>query len=388
MRSLRDKAGAAGAAASSTPEAFEGNLDMLAKSVGKKRLIGLIRYEALTDSRLKQIVDEWDEMPAPLRSRTLSRLLSLVPASANRSFSSRRPARPTIPETRPRSSLQLCSCQQSWRRRYAERSIPRASRIAACSSSTPSCCPRRAVLRPSSTSRRSSPSRTRASLAGRTSRSKPSCGCKSSAGMWRSKRRSTKRMLPSPTDVRVASELPSVESPARLRWLGQAPPPVAPIGGRHRRSAPDRGRVCAHPSTRICCPRWQMARATPSTGTRGRQRPAAELIARLDRLSATADPRKRAGDFKRRRQPRWPPGSDPFKDLAEPFRTQARTIFARLCDKWSFDLPDWRKAILAGRARWLAVHPPDSAWGRSMFKKRGGDRKSVGEGKRGGGGWR
>src|SRR2546425_8624213 len=80
----------------------------------------------------------------------------------------------------------------------------------------------------------------------------------------------------------------------------------------------------------------------------------------------------RSGDFKRRRQPRWPPGSDPFKDLAEPFRTQARTIFARLCDKWSFDLPDWRKAILAGRARWLAVHPPDSAWGRSMFKKRGG----------------
>jgi len=70
LRSLRDKAGAAGAAASSTPEAFEGNLDMLAKSVGKKRLIGLIRYEALTDSRLKQIVDEWDEMPAPLRSRT------------------------------------------------------------------------------------------------------------------------------------------------------------------------------------------------------------------------------------------------------------------------------------------------------------------------------
>src|SRR3989442_3057660 len=292
----------------------------------------------------------------------LSRLLSLVPASANRSFSSRRPARPTIPETRPRSSLQLCSCQQSWRRRYAERSIPRASRIAACSSSTPSCCPRRAVLRPSSTSRRSSPSRTRASLAGRTSRSKPSCGCKSSAGMWRSKRRSTKRMLPSPTDVRVASELP-VSNPQHdyvglvklLPLLHQLVDATGEVHLTEEESARIRALgFAAHAG------KWHVPPLPPELVAD----PAAELIARLDRLSATADPRKRAGDFKRRRQPRWPPGSDPFKDLAEPFRTQARTIFARLCDKWSFDLPDWRKAILAGRARGRAVHPPDSAWGR------------------------
>jgi hypothetical protein len=47
-------------------------------------------------------------------------------------------------------------------------------------------------------------------------------------------------------------------------------------------------------------------------------------------------------------------------------------IFANLCQKWAGNLPSWRKAILAGRARRLALHPPDSAWGRRMRATRGG----------------
>jgi hypothetical protein len=77
------------------------------------------------------------------------------------------------------------------------------------------------------------------------------------------------------------------------------------------------------------------------------------------------------GMFKRRR-PGCPKGSDPFEDLPETFRSKARMIFERLCKKWAWDLPAWRKAILVGRARRLATHPPDSNWGRRMLAKRGG----------------
>jgi len=78
-----------------------------------------------------------------------------------------------------------------------------------------------------------------------------------------------------------------------------------------------------------------------------------------------------SGMFERRR-PRRPRGSDPFEDMPEPFQSKARFIFARLCKRWGWNLPSWRKAILAGRARRLATHAPDSKWGRSMRAKRGG----------------
>jgi hypothetical protein len=77
------------------------------------------------------------------------------------------------------------------------------------------------------------------------------------------------------------------------------------------------------------------------------------------------------GMFDRRRL-RRPKGSDPFEDMPEPLQSKARVIFARLCNHWGWNLPSWRKAILAGRARRLATHPPDSKWGRSMRAKRGG----------------
>lgn len=61
-----------------------------------------------------------------------------------------------------------------------------------------------------------------------------------------------------------------------------------------------------------------------------------------------------------------------FDDLPLYLRVQAQRTFSRLCARWGRDLPQWRRAILVSRARWLVLHPPDSAWGRSMLAKRGG----------------
>lgn len=87
-------------------------------------------------------------------------------------------------------------------------------------------------------------------------------------------------------------------------------------------------------------------------------------------LTLTLEPQF-SGIFERRR-PRRPTGDNLFEDMVEPFQSAARMNFERLCRRWRHNLPSWRKAILAGRARWLAVHRPDSAWGRSMRAKRGG----------------
>jgi hypothetical protein len=45
---------------------------------------------------------------------------------------------------------------------------------------------------------------------------------------------------------------------------------------------------------------------------------------------------------------------------------------SRFCRRWGNDLPSWRYALLVGQAKRLALHPPDSAWGRRMLAKRGG----------------
>jgi hypothetical protein len=73
-----------------------------------------------------------------------------------------------------------------------------------------------------------------------------------------------------------------------------------------------------------------------------------------------------------RRGRRKPKGSFPFVDLPFPYCIEADHIFRRLCEKWADDLPSWRRAILAGRARYLALHPPDSDWGKRMRRIKGG----------------
>jgi len=61
-----------------------------------------------------------------------------------------------------------------------------------------------------------------------------------------------------------------------------------------------------------------------------------------------------------------------FDDLPLRLRWEAERHLARLCDRWRGNLPGWRRAILIGRARWLALNPPTSQWGKSMLAKRGG----------------
>lgn len=75
-----------------------------------------------------------------------------------------------------------------------------------------------------------------------------------------------------------------------------------------------------------------------------------------------------------------------FMDLPLALRVKAYQWFNKFVQRWGGDLPYWRRAILMGQARRLALNPPTSAWGRSMLARRGGyavQRKYRQEGKTG-----
>ena len=61
-----------------------------------------------------------------------------------------------------------------------------------------------------------------------------------------------------------------------------------------------------------------------------------------------------------------------FADLPEDEKRDAEKWLLRFRRRWEGNLPNWRLAILVGRARRLALQRPDSAWGRSMLAARGG----------------
>jgi hypothetical protein len=69
-----------------------------------------------------------------------------------------------------------------------------------------------------------------------------------------------------------------------------------------------------------------------------------------------------------RRRPR----NGNFEMLPFAARRDAQMWLWRLCQRWGNNLPQWRRAILVGVAKRLALNPPDSAWGRRMLAKRGG----------------
>lgn len=92
----------------------------------------------------------------------------------------------------------------------------------------------------------------------------------------------------------------------------------------------------------------------------------------LPSLISQLEPQDPAPGMFRRRAPRKPKGSDPFADLPPVHRAQARERFGQLCDKWAGNLPSWRRAVLAGCARRLTLHPPGSEWGRRMRRIKGG----------------
>ena len=67
-----------------------------------------------------------------------------------------------------------------------------------------------------------------------------------------------------------------------------------------------------------------------------------------------------------------PRGAERFDDLPRAdLRVAAEGHFRRLCAKWGDDLPQWRRAILVGRAKDLVLRPRDAAWGRRLRKGRG-----------------
>ena len=70
--------------------------------------------------------------------------------------------------------------------------------------------------------------------------------------------------------------------------------------------------------------------------------------------------------LKRYQRPR---GAGRFADLLPDQRAAAEAHYRRLCAKWGHDLPQWRRAILTGRARDLVLRPRDAAWGRALRKR-------------------
>ena len=63
-----------------------------------------------------------------------------------------------------------------------------------------------------------------------------------------------------------------------------------------------------------------------------------------------------------------PRGAGRFADLPPDQRAVAEGHYNRLCRRWGDDLPQWRKAILVGRARDLVLRPRDANWGRELRK--------------------
>ena len=59
-----------------------------------------------------------------------------------------------------------------------------------------------------------------------------------------------------------------------------------------------------------------------------------------------------------------------FDDLPPDQRAVAEAHYQRLCSRWGDDLPQWRRAILVGRAKDLVLRPRDANWGRALRKGR------------------
>ena len=61
-----------------------------------------------------------------------------------------------------------------------------------------------------------------------------------------------------------------------------------------------------------------------------------------------------------------------FSELPHDARLRAQAYLWKWLQKWGSDMPNWRRAILVGKARRLALFPLDSAWAKRMRCGRGG----------------
>ena len=87
-----------------------------------------------------------------------------------------------------------------------------------------------------------------------------------------------------------------------------------------------------------------------------------------------------AGQMAQKRSKRIPglepyrrrPPNGTFETLQFEARRKAQMLLWGFCQRWGNDLPPWRRAILVGQAKRLALNSPDSAWARRTLAKRGG----------------
>lgn len=82
--------------------------------------------------------------------------------------------------------------------------------------------------------------------------------------------------------------------------------------------------------------------------------------ARIGILHATAKPVSK----------RNPAG--PFADLTWPQQQAAQQWLAKFFARWGSDLPPWRRAILTGVAKRLALYPPGPKFARSLARSYSG----------------
>jgi len=75
-------------------------------------------------------------------------------------------------------------------------------------------------------------------------------------------------------------------------------------------------------------------------------------------------PSTRVPVLRARRSPRNPAG--PFADLTWTQQRAAEQWLFKFCARWGTDLPPWRRAILVGVARRLALNPPSRQFGLSL----------------------
>lgn len=66
------------------------------------------------------------------------------------------------------------------------------------------------------------------------------------------------------------------------------------------------------------------------------------------------------------------PAGGPFAALPWAQQKAAEQWYWKFCQRWGNDLPPWRRAILAGVAKRLAVNPPTSAQFLSILRARSG----------------
>lgn len=86
------------------------------------------------------------------------------------------------------------------------------------------------------------------------------------------------------------------------------------------------------------------------------QRLTPELVPRLQASSTRAERSQRAKAQ----------GGNPFAGLTWQQQRAAEQWLWKFCVRWGMDLPNWRRAILIGVAKRLAVNPPASRFGKRL----------------------